>query len=45
MIGMMVTVDAVEHFDTHAKKTGRFPFVDAGLHEPMSPPCGAACAE
>jgi hypothetical protein len=32
MIGMMVTVDLVEHLDAHAEKTRRLPFVDTRLH-------------
>jgi hypothetical protein len=34
MLGMMVSVHAIEHLDRHSEKAGRFPFVDAGLHEP-----------
>jgi len=31
---MTMAVDAVEHLDSHAKKTRGFPFVDAGPHQP-----------
>lgn len=29
-----MAVDSIKHLDGHAEKTCRFPFIDAGLHEP-----------
>jgi hypothetical protein len=34
MIGVMMTVDTVEHLNAHAEKSCGLPLVDAGLHEP-----------
>src|SRR5262249_10355357 len=34
VIGMMMSINAVKHLDTHSEKPSRFPFVDTGLHEP-----------
>ena len=34
MIGMMVSVNAVEHLDAHAEEARGFPFVDTRLHQP-----------
>jgi hypothetical protein len=34
MLGMMMTIDTVDHLDAHAEKARRFPFVDARLHQP-----------
>jgi hypothetical protein len=36
MVGIMVAVNPIEHFDAHAQKPGGFRFVDARLHEPSS---------
>ena len=33
VVGVVVAVDAVEHFDAHAKEPGGLPFVDTGLHQ------------
>jgi len=34
IVGVMVAINTVEHFDTHAQKARRLPLIDSGLHEP-----------
>lgn len=34
MVGVVMTINAIKHFDGHSEKAGRLPFVDAILHEP-----------
>jgi hypothetical protein len=36
MFGVVMTVNAIKHFDGHAEKAGRLPFVDIVLHQPGS---------
>ena len=34
VIGVVMTVNALQHFDAHAQKSRRFPPVDARTHQP-----------
>jgi hypothetical protein len=34
MIRMVMAVDTIQHFDTHAQEPGSLPFVDACLQQP-----------
>lgn len=34
VLRMMMTIDAIKHFEGHAEKTSGLPFVDASLREP-----------
>jgi hypothetical protein len=34
VIGVVMTVNAVQHFEAHAQKSRRFPLVDAGARHP-----------
>jgi hypothetical protein len=34
MLGVVMTINAIKHFDRHAEKAGRLPFVDTVLHQP-----------
>jgi hypothetical protein len=34
VIGVVMAVDAVQHFNAHAQKSCRFPLIDPGAHQP-----------
>src|SRR5438094_258310 len=40
MVGMMVTIHSVDHFDRHAEEASRPPLVHSRAHEPRG--CGVA---